>query len=429
MIKVKSEDFTGDTASQSNLIRLEETLKGKRPKEEHSCDYMDSVSHCSHFDFGASYKGKKPKQEFFDDYSSCVRPPLAEQEAEDNKSTGIRKQMFQSSPCTGINQVVAKPPYFLYGSVVNIPQDLWGKISQFLYTRVPEFVNSQFFSAITRKEGYVHNLPTENRFYILPKPPMTIEEAFPHTKKWWPSWDTRKQLSCISSEMAGLSQLCDRLGRVLSDSMGVPSWEQQRDILHHCQGLNLVWVGSGKLGPLEPEHLESILGYPLNHTQACESCLSERLQTLKHCFQTDTLGYHLSVLKHMFPGGLTMLSIFTGIGGAEVALHRLGVPLKAVVSVENSETKRKILRRWWEKSGQTGDLVQIEDIQRLSTNRLESLIKKFGGFDFVISQDPCILSSNSKMAAQGDFPGFDFSLFYEFVRVLQRVRSAMERKR
>ncbi|KAK4775848.1 hypothetical protein SAY87_023809 [Trapa incisa] len=355
-------------------------------------------------------------------------PFFAEEEAE-NKSTVMRKQIFQPSSSPWINQVIAKPPYFLYGSMVTIPQDWWSKISQFLYTQVPEFVSSQFFSAISRKEGYVHNLPTENRFHILPKPPMTIEEAIPYTKKWWPSWDTRKQLSCTISETDGSSQLCECLARILSGSRGLPSLEQQMDILHHCQKLNLVWVGPSKLGPIEPEHLESILGYPLNHTQAGGSSLNERIHTLKHCFQTDTLGYHLSVLKHLFPEGLNMLSIFTGAGGAEVALHRLGVPLKAVVSVENSETKRKIVRRWWEKSGQTGDLVQIEDIQRLSTSRLESLIKKFEGFDLVICQNPCILTSNSKMAAQGYFPGFDFSLFYEFVRVVQRVRSSMERKR
>lgn len=429
MIKVKSEDFTGNTASQPNLIRLEESLKGKRPKEEYSCDYRGSISHCSRSDLRASHKGKKPKQEIFDHSSSCVRALLAEEQPEDTKSTGIGKLMFQPGPSNGINQAVAKPPYFFYGSVVSLSQEWWGKISQFLYTRVPEFVNTQFFSAISRKEGYVHNLPTENRFHILPKPPMTIEEAIPHTKKWWPSWDTRKQLSCISSDSAGLSQLCERLGRVLSDSRGLPSWEQQRDILHHCRTLNLIWVGPRKLGPLDPECLESILGYPLNHTQAGDSSLSERVQILKHCFQTDTLGYHLSVLKSMFPDGLTMLSLFTGVGGAEVTLHRLQIPLKAVVSVENNETKRKILRRWWEKSGQTGDLVQIEDIQKLTTNRLESLIKKFGGFDLVVCQNPCVLSSNSRMAAEGEFPGFDFSLFYEFVRVLQRVRSMMDRKR
>lgn len=430
-IRVKYEDLTGSTASQSNLIRMEGILKGKRPKEEYPCGYTDSITHSSHLDLRARHEGKKLKRALFDGSSSFKRPSLAEEEAEDTKSTGIgRQNVLQPIPCMGINQVVAKPPFFFYGSAVHIPQEWWGKISQFLYSREPEFVNTQFFSALSRKEGYVHNLPTENRFHILPKPPMTIEEAIPHSKKWWPSWDTRKQLGCVSSETSDLSQLCESLGRILTDSKGLLSWEQQRDILRHCHALNLLWVGPRRLGPVEPEHLEAILGYPVNHTQVGGCSSSERLETLKHCFQTDSLGYHLSVLKSMFPEGLTMLSLFTGIGGAEVALHRLNIQLKAVVSVEKCETNKKILRRWWENSGQTGDLVEIENIQRLTTNRLESLINKFGGFDLIICQNPCILSPKSKMAAEGgDFPGFDFTLFYEFVRVLQRVRSIMERKR
>jgi hypothetical protein len=53
------------------------------------------------------------------------------------------------------------------------------KMSQFLYDIEPEFVNTEFFSALNRIKGYIHNLPTENRFHILPKPPLTIEDAIP----------------------------------------------------------------------------------------------------------------------------------------------------------------------------------------------------------------------------------------------------------
>ena len=34
---------------------------------------------------------------------------------------------------------------------------------------------------------------------------------------------------------------------------------------------------------------------------------------------------HLSVLKAMFPNGVNVLSLFTGIGGGEVPLHKLGI--------------------------------------------------------------------------------------------------------
>lgn len=398
------------------------------------------------FGLGRDRKGKRPKPEYFDDLSTSIGPMWLEsrkggpkissrqmpshQVAEGLDKFGMPK-VFKSSPCKSVDKMAAKPPYFFYGNVVNVSQNSWAKISQFLYGLEPEFVNTQFFSALSRKEGYMHNLPADNRFHIIPKSPLTIEDAIPQTKKWWPSWDTRKQLSCISTETSGISQLCDRLGKILISSHGLLSVEQQRDVLHQCRTMNLLWVGQYRLAPVEPEHLERIMGYPLHHTQSAEWSLVDRLQSFKNCFQTDTLGYHLSVLKSMFPGGLTVLSIFSGIGGAEVALHQLGIRLKGVVSVETNELTRKILKRWWQNTGQTGELVQMEDIQKLTTNKLESLINKFGGFDFIICQNPCTYTwKNSKIVADSDsLAGFDFSLFYEFVRVLQRVRSMMERKR
>jgi site-specific DNA-cytosine methylase len=60
----------------------------------------------------------------------------------------------------------------------------------------------------------------------------------------------------------------------------------------------------------------------------------------------------------MFPNGMNVLSLFTGIGGAEVALHRLGIHLMTVVSVEISEVNKRILRYWWIQT-QTGELIEI----------------------------------------------------------------------
>lgn len=429
------ERFTGAPFRDNDLM---ERFNGKRPKEE----YIDEPSNF-----------KRPKQEFDDDlnsYSGSAWPEIRQgvsgpacTEARQGISKFLQRQLNHRAKrqnavavpkltkpisCSSVDEMVAKAPLFFYGNVMNLSHDSWIKVSQFLYAIEPEFVNTQSFSALSRKEGYVHNLPTAGRFHILLKPPMTIEEAIPHVKKYWPSWDTRKQLSCISSETIGVPQICDRLGKVLIDSRGMLSVEKQNELLHQCRSLNLIWVGRNKLAPVDPEHIERILGYPLNHTQADGFSLAERLLSLKHCFQTDTLAYHLSVLKSLFPGGLTLLSIYSGVGGAEITLHRLGIHLKSVVSIEPSETKRKILKQWWNNSGQTGELVQIEDIQKLSSSRLDSLIKKFGVFDFIICQNPYTTSKHPTMPfAPEPVVSLDFSLFYEFVRVLQRVRSAIGR--
>ncbi|KAK8471013.1 hypothetical protein PHAVU_003G119200 [Phaseolus vulgaris] len=422
--EVKAENFSHEPP-QSSHINVEEIYNDTGVKEEEKgIDEFPSNVSDQYLNFVENDRGKRPKYEH-DDSISCLDPCLVEERV-DSIVAELSKRP-KPNPSRGLSSVAAKPPFFLFGNVSNISYDSWGKMSQFLYGIEPEFVNSQSFSALDRIEGYVHNLPVENRFHILPKPPMTIEEAMPRTKKWWPPWDSRKQLSSIYCETSGVAQTCDRLGNILADAGGVLTSELQKDIIRYCRGLNLVWIGNFKLGPVEPEQLELILGYPLNHTRAAEDNLAERLKSLKYCFQTDTLGYHLSVLKPIFPCGLTMLSLFSGIGGAEIALHRLDIKIKAVVSVETSAQKRKILERWWRQSGQTGSLVQIEDIQKLTSKKLEGLITKFGGFDLVIYQNPCSYSTSRLQAGVG-LSALDFSVFCECVRVLQRIRGLCQRK-
>lgn len=428
-VAVKKEEYSLDT-SESRELDLLEKLKGKRPKENY-IDEKDTL--------------KRPKSEYDEIFSSSLGPAWQEILGPFNttRRTVSRRAIHhrprvldrQDTPtlsmpnsCRSLDKMVAKAPYFFYGNVMNLSHDSWVRISQFLYSIEPEFVNTQLFSALSRKEGYVHNLPAENRFHIVPKPPMTIQEAVPSSRKWWPSWDTRQHLSCINSETSVISQLCDRLERTVSDSQGFPSVDRQRDILYQCQIFNLVWVGRYKLAPVGPEQIERILGYPENHTRIAGFNLMERLLSLKHCFQIDTLAYCLSALKHLYPGGLTVLSIYSGIGGAEVALHRLGIRLKVVVSIEASERNRRILKHWWSSSGQIGELVQLEDIHKLASNKVEVLIEQFGSFDFIICQNPCTYSSKGNLAADIDsHASLDFMLFHEFVRVLQRVRSTMER--
>uniref|UniRef100_A0A0A9H8U6 SAM-dependent MTase DRM-type domain-containing protein n=1 Tax=Arundo donax TaxID=35708 RepID=A0A0A9H8U6_ARUDO len=48
----------------------------------------------------------------------------------------------------------------------------------------------------------------------------------------------------------------------------------------------------------------------------------------------------------MFPHGMNVMSLFSGIGGAEVALHKLGICMKIIVSVEKSKVNRAILKTW-----------------------------------------------------------------------------------
>jgi site-specific DNA-cytosine methylase len=70
----------------------------------------------------------------------------------------------------------------------------------------------------------------------------------------------------------------------------------------------------------------------------------------------------------MFPDGMNVLSLFTGIRGAEIALHKLSIHMKMVVSVEISQASRNIFRSWWDET-QSGTLVQINDVCSLTYDK------------------------------------------------------------
>lgn len=227
----------------------------------------------------------------------------------------------------------------------------------------------------------------------------------------------------IYSEPREVSQSCMRLEKLLLEAQGMLSEEQRQDIICTCERYNLTWLGPQNLGPFEPEHVEQVLGFPLKHTEIGDLRPSQRLKLLKGCFQTDTLGYHLSFLKRLFPSGLNLLSIFSGIGGAEVSLHRLGIHLKAVLCVEPSRQNQEIIRRWWSRSGQTGELVIIEDIATLRVRKLEDFMRRFGELDLVVVGNPC-------SHADGETSGeMNHPLFFESVRVLKRARQLIKKQR
>jgi hypothetical protein len=301
------------------------------------------------------------------------------------------------------------------------PKGVWQTISRNLYDIQPEFVDSKYLCATARKRGYIHNLPIDNRSPIHPIPPKTIFEAFPHYKKWWPSWDQRRQLNCLLT-CVGTATLTRRIQCVLARSDNPPATDVQKYVMKECKKWNLIWVGKNKVASLEPDEYEYLLGFPKDHTRGVGR--TERYKALGNSFQVDTVAYHLSVLRNMFPNGVTVLSLFSGIGGGEVALHRLGIQMKTVVSVEISEVNRRILRGWWDQT-QTGTLIEIADVKSLSNDRIASLVSRFGGFDLVIGGSPCNNLTGSNRHHRVGLDGDHSSLAYHYFRILGAVKSSM----
>ncbi|PKA62044.1 DNA (cytosine-5)-methyltransferase DRM2 [Apostasia shenzhenica] len=316
------------------------------------------------------------------------------------------------------------PPYFYYENVALAPKGVWDTISRFLYDIEPEFVDSKYFCAAARKRAYIHNLPIENRFPLLPIPPKMIHDVFPMTKDWWPKWDHRTQLNCLQTCIAS-AKLTERIRMALKSCGDPPPERVQQYVLGECRKWNLVWVGHHKVAPLEPDEIEMLLGFPKNHTRGGGISRTERYRSLGNSFQVNTVAYHFSVLKKVFPNGINLLSLFSGIGGAEVALHNLGIRLRTVVSVEKSEINRNILRSWWEQTNQSGNLIELDDVQKLNGDKLEQLIQRFGGFDLVVGGSPCNNLTGSNRHTRDGLEGEHSSLFYDYFRILDLVKCIM----
>lgn len=180
------------------------------------------------------------------------------------------------------------PPYFYYENVALAPKGVWDTISRFLYNIEPEFVDSKYFCATARKRGYVHNLPIENRYPLVPLPPLTIHQAFPLSRKWWPSWDTRDKMNCIQTAI-GSAKLTERIRSALERYDGDPSESVQKYVLEQCRKWNLVWVGRNKVAPLECDEVEMLLGFPKNHTRGGGISRTDRYKSLGNSFQVSNL--------------------------------------------------------------------------------------------------------------------------------------------
>ncbi|XP_013701081.2 DNA (cytosine-5)-methyltransferase DRM1 isoform X1 [Brassica napus] len=323
-----------------------------------------------------------------------------------------------------IPNIALGPPYFYFENVAMTPKGVWATMSSHLYDIKPEFVDSLYFCAAARKRGYIHNLPIKNRFEIQPTPHYTIQEEFPLTKKWWPDWDKRTKLNCVLTCIAS-AQLTNKIRKRLEKHERDPA--VQKDVVDQCKKWNLVWVGKNKAAPLEPYEMERLLGFPNNHTRGISR--KDRYKSLGNSFQVDTVAYHLSVLKPLYPKGINVLSLFTGIGGGEVALHRLQIPMKLVVSVEISEVNRNIFRSFWEQTNQRGDLIEFRDVEELDDHKIEGLMDQYGGFDLVIGGSPCNNLAGANRVSRTGLEGDQSSLFYDYCRILDAVRSKASRMR
>ncbi|KAL2643084.1 hypothetical protein R1flu_010671 [Riccia fluitans] len=316
------------------------------------------------------------------------------------------------------------PPYFYFENVASMPGDEWDTISRHLYDIEPEFVNSYHFTACKRPRGYIHNLPVEGRFEVQPRAPRTITELVPYTTRYWPTWDQRTTFNCICTYSPTESTI-KPVAKLLEDKNSEKDSPSQirRQILDVVRMHNLVWIGPQQLAKPKVEELEVCMGFDKDHTRPILSS-NDQVKGLGNAFQVHTVGYHLSVLKGIFPEGVNILSLFSGIGGAEVALHKLGIKINVAVCVEIDVKARRVIEHWWKITNQTGRLItQYADVNELDYDTLQQLMKEVGGFDLLIGGSPCSnLSAKNRFTRMG-LGGKASIAFFEYARILKDVRA------
>ncbi|KAM0914955.1 hypothetical protein ACQ4PT_011172 [Festuca glaucescens] len=177
------------------------------------------------------------------------------------------------------------PPYFYFENVACALRGVWDEMSRSLYNIEPEYVDSKHFCAASRKRGYIHNLSIAGRFPLRPMQPRAIKDAFPRTKEWWPQWDKRERLNCIQTVMAPATA-SKFVRKVLTDCDGILSKSDQKKILDKCRQWNLIWVGPKTVATLDPDEVESLLGFPKYHTRSFTN--TERYRSLGNSFQKST---------------------------------------------------------------------------------------------------------------------------------------------
>ncbi|KAG0611280.1 hypothetical protein M758_7G128800 [Ceratodon purpureus] len=326
-----------------------------------------------------------------------------------------------------LKEDVKGAPFFYFENVATMPAGAWDTIQAHLFDIEPEFVDAMYFSTCRRSRGYIHNLPIEGRKKLIKDPPMTITELLPQTKPFWPEWDNRTKLNCIST-VRGTEFCAKRQGVgdgtvILEQNL---SDEQKMNLVRLCSKWNLVWTSPNLATPVEANEIEAMLGFDRDHSRPCISNQG-KYKALGNSFSVYVVAYHFSVLKPLYPNGIKVLSLFTGIGGAEVALHKVGIKLNVVVSVEIEKEPRRIFQSWWGASKQTGILdIEYHDVRDLTREVLTRLVSKYRGFDLIVGGSPCNnLTGNNRSTRTGlggELQASGSQLFFEFSRIVTTVR-------
>ncbi|CAI5929320.1 unnamed protein product [Closterium sp. NIES-64] len=144
------------------------------------------------------------------------------------------------------------------------------------------------------------------------------------------------------------------------------------------RGYNLLWIERNRLAPLKVKQLEMLMGYPEGHVSVVTNNKTSRYKMLGNTFHVPTVALHLSVLRRL-NRPIRVLSLFSGIGGALVALHMVKVPVICAVSVEFEKSCRDAEGRWWRETAMAEERAGRDGVNQMLGELLQLYHNYHGG--------------------------------------------------
>eukprot|EP01026_Neomeris_dumetosa_P083831 TRINITY_DN976_c1_g1_i4.p1 TRINITY_DN976_c1_g1~~TRINITY_DN976_c1_g1_i4.p1 ORF type:complete len:598 (+),score=100.31 TRINITY_DN976_c1_g1_i4:184-1977(+) len=357
-------------------------------------------------------------------------------------------------------------PYFLFEQVASCFGDAQDIFVEFLNSKLVRIDSYPIFSRAMRKRVYATNIRNHISMEEWVVPKRTLQELFnwPQEKPF-PVWtqnlfkiDPLRTILACSSMQVSRAWLEDAI-RIL-DMTSVTCSEGdikgffQEDILEKLKKMNLVPNIQKTLVELTPEQKEELMGYPVGHTRmreverqlmmairdpksqqqlnyACQTeqkYLNTRNAGIGNAFQVDTIAYLLSPLEKLQKEGkigkINVLSLFDGIGGAAVALHKLGIQVRKYYSSEINPYVKEI-SRMFVVSNLKCEFVDLMDVQKVNNQEFLNTLVGEEKIDLVIGGPPCQNLSGANRhrgeIGRSGITGPQSRLFFDFAEIIDRL--------
>jgi len=312
------------------------------------------------------------------------------------------------------------------------------------------------FSTASRSRCYCTNLrghkPITSYASCVSVKPVQEFLGWPSDRPW-PAWASTAWFDNCLRAIVGLSCASPRsvtqIKQYIKANPGTRLHKpSEKDVLKKIRVYNLVPSRTGTTPDvLSVEKVEELMGFSRGHTGSCDQYHTtdhQRRKMLGDSFQVDTVAYLLTPILDLQragklpPEGITVLSLFDGIGGALVALHKIGVRLNRVITCEKDELRRMVVRNWMQKHAPRAIHIEMVDIRDASkgpssTAFIRNIMNK-GPIHLVIGGSPCqnisMLNrvSSDKGSGRSGFSGDDSHLFFSYVTILRKCKEEHERR-